>query len=143
MDRVVRADGERGADLRRLAGGREHQVRDATPVVAADVTHVVGQGMRMHRDFGMAVLPHHARALGADRAIAQRRPLGAHPHDPDVLHPSPSPGPLPLSALVLPPPPPFHRPPHSDLTQPCNTRNFPNSTTPLRFRPNSPNSPPT
>src|SRR5213593_4356688 len=94
----------------------DESIKSATPVVAADVTHVVGQGMRMHRDFGMAVLPHHARGLGADRAIAQRRPLGAHPHDPDVLRPSPSRGPLPLSALLLPSAPSFHRQPHSDLT---------------------------
>ena len=74
VDGVVRADQEISADARELVRGSEHQLAHALPVAAVEAFHVLGERVRVHRDFGMRVRAEKLRAFHADGAIASAAP---------------------------------------------------------------------
>jgi hypothetical protein len=84
MQRVVGADEKSGAAALQLLGRGEHEPGDALPVVAVDALHVVGQRMRVHRDFGVCMSAEKRRTLNTNGAIAKCRAFGGARDDPDV-----------------------------------------------------------
>src|SRR5262249_53378655 len=87
---VVRAHEQVGTGVAELLGGREEHPAHLVPVPGLDVTHVVGEGIRMQRDLWIRVASEDCGSLGADGSIAQRSAFRAHANDPDVLdHASP------------------------------------------------------
>src|SRR5438270_10766688 len=85
VDSVVRADEKISADRRQFLCRREHQVADAGPIVAVDVTHVIRERMGVHGNFWMRVPAHQFSAFQADRTIAKRGPFRAASHDANML----------------------------------------------------------
>jgi hypothetical protein len=85
VDGVVGADEKIGTDLCKLVGGGEHEFGYSAPVVAVDVFHVLGEGVRVHRDFGMIVWAQELRAFDADGSIAESCAFGGAGDDADVL----------------------------------------------------------
>lgn len=85
MDRIVRADQEIGPDRRELGGRGKHQLRDTLEVPLVEENHIVGERIRVHRDFRVGMRTEKARAFNADRAIAESRSFGGAGDDADVL----------------------------------------------------------
>ena len=90
MDGIVRADQEIGTDFREFICRGEHQLTHALPVAAVDVFHVLGERVRMHRDFGMIVRPEELRPFHADGSITESCPFSGAGNDSDVLRHRPS-----------------------------------------------------
>ena len=85
VDRVVGTDQEIGAGLGELMRRRKHQLGDALAVAAVEAFDIVGQRMRVQRDFGVAMGPKKARALDADRLVAKRGAFRRTGDDSDML----------------------------------------------------------
>jgi hypothetical protein len=85
MDGVVGADQQLGAGPAELVGRYEEEASRLVPPAPFDVAHVLGQRVRVQRDLGVIVGAEHRGSFRADRAIAQRGPLGAHRDDSHVL----------------------------------------------------------
>jgi hypothetical protein len=85
VHRVVRADEEVRADAGQLLGRRQHQRRDALPVITADRLHVVRQRVAVERDLRVRVLAEQRGGLAADGAVAERGALRGAGDDADVM----------------------------------------------------------
>jgi len=85
VDSVVGADQEIGTDFREFICRGEHELTHALPVAAVDVFHVLGERVRMHRDFGMIVVAEKLRAFHVDGSITKRRAFGGAGNNTNVV----------------------------------------------------------
>src|SRR5262249_55695778 len=82
---VVRANEQIGTRSAQLLSRRKEHLADFVPLASVDVTHVVGERIRVHGDFWMSVTTQKPRSLYTDCAVAQRRAFCAHGDDSYVL----------------------------------------------------------
>ncbi len=82
----------RQAQCERYRGAAARGTVNLPRLATLDAGHVVGERMRVHRDFGMGVRSEPLRAFDADRAIAERGAFSRAGNDADVLrHANPRP----------------------------------------------------
>ena len=82
---VIGANKKVGAGTRKFFRRRHHQTGQSGPVAGFNTLHVVGERVRMQRNFRMSVPSHQFGAFEADGAVAQRRSFRAASDDTDVL----------------------------------------------------------
>ena len=85
MDRVIGANQEIRTDVRELICRGEHQLTHALPVAAVNAFHILGERMRVHRDFRMIVRAEKLRAFYANGPITKSRAFGGAGNNTDVL----------------------------------------------------------
>ena len=73
MNGVVRTDQKIGAGLRKLIGGREHQLAHAVPISVIDALHILAKRVRVHLNLRMIVRTAKLRPFHTDCPVTKRR----------------------------------------------------------------------
>jgi hypothetical protein len=66
-------------------GRGKHKLANPVQIVIVEARHVIGQRVRMHRDFGMGMAAEEASTLDADRLVTECSPFGGASDDADMV----------------------------------------------------------
>jgi len=85
VEGVVRANQEFRARVREYGRRREEKLSRFIPLIQIDISHVVGKGIRVHRDLRVIVRTEEGRTLHTYRAVAEGGAFGADADDSHVF----------------------------------------------------------